>query len=116
MSNFKNKKIHNYGLEVIYDIVLGVVLGILVNIITDKLSSIFHLRGLAKIILQLMLIIIVLYLLKYWSNYLYSSWQGEAGYGVVFVSIFLVVQKNLTRFFENVYVEETGKFFQFNSE
>lgn len=112
MSDFKNKKIHYYGFEIAYDVVLGVVLGILVNIITDKLSYIFHLHGLAKIILQLLLIIIVLYLLKYWSNYLYSSWQGETGYGVVFVSIFLVVQNNLTKFFENVYDEKTGKFLQ----
>ncbi len=95
-----------YAFEVTSDIVLAVLLGVAVNQITNIISKYFGLPKFAKIILQLALIIIVLYIMKIDSKYLYGSWKGQTGYGIIFTAVFLSVQKNMVKFLEDVYIEE----------
>ncbi len=106
LSNSQNQKdsseqtesIFDYAFEVIADIFLGVVLGVSVNAITDFVARELGLPTYAKLALQFTLIIIVLYILKIDSKYLYSSWKGQTNYGIVFTAVFFAVQKNMLKF------------------
>ena len=92
-----------YAFEIISDIVLGVILGVLLNAFVDYLGQILNMPFYAIIILQVFLIIVVLYYLKVDSIHLYAAWRGQAGYGIIFTSVFLAVQKNIIIFFEKIY-------------
>ena len=95
---------YEYALELVVDIVLGIVLGLGVNILANYIGRIFNLSKSGKLIVQLILISIVLYVLKVDSEYLHLSWQGNTSYGIVFVSIFFASQHNLYEFFMNIFV------------
>lgn len=98
-----------YAFEIIADIILGIVLGVLVNMIVDYVSDYFKLPMFIKLLLQLFLIIVVLYILKIDSKYLYDSWKGSTNYGIVFTAVFLAVQKNMVKLFTNLYDDETHR-------
>jgi uncharacterized membrane protein (Fun14 family) len=96
----------HYALEIITDVGLGVILGLSVNIATNFIGRIFKLNRVGILLVQLCLITIVLYVIKIESKHLYSSWKGKTDYGIIFISVFMASQKNVVRFFEDVYVEE----------
>lgn len=100
----------HYAFEIIADIALGVFLGVLVNMFTNFIAEIFKLPRLAKIAVQLALIICVLYVMKIDSKYLYKSWKGQTSYGIIFTAVFLAVQRNLITFFQDIYDEEANNF------
>lgn len=94
----------HFAIEVIIDTLLGIMLGILI----DKLSDIIgeHLSFSAKMIVQFILIITVLYVMKNNSKYLYESWVTKGDYGILFTAVFLTSQKNVIMFMNKVYHEE----------
>lgn len=94
---------HEYAFEVISDIVLGVALGVIINMIVDYLGNLLGLPFSVKLLIQLTFIILILYFLKIDSNVLYSSWKGHTSYGIIFTSVFIAAQKNLIKFFQDVY-------------
>lgn len=94
-----------YAFEITADIVLAVLLGIGVNKLTNVIAKHFGLHIYAKLLLQLVFIITILYIMKIDSKYLYSSWKGQTNYGIIFTAIFLAVQKNVTKFLEDIYKE-----------
>lgn len=98
-----------YALEVLSDIGLGVIAGLTVNISADFIGKLFKLNRIGILIVQLFLITVVLYVIKIDSRYLYSTWRGETNYGIIFTAVFLAVQKNMVRFFEDIYNEEDNK-------
>ena len=95
-----------YTFEVLADIVLAILLGITVNKLTNHIAKYLGLNKYAKLVVQLVLIIIVLYIMKIDSKYLYASWKGETSYGIVFTTVFFAIQKNLTSFVEDIYTED----------
>jgi hypothetical protein len=95
-----------YSLEVITDLILGAVLGVIVNTMADYIGNLFKLPFWGVLVVQLFLISVFLYVMKIDSKYLYNSWKGQTSYGIVFTSVFLAVQKNMLRFFENIYLDE----------
>ena len=95
-----------YALEVTSDIVLAILLGVTVNQVSNWIGKTFKLPYYGKMIVQLILIILVLYIMKVDSQYLYQSWKGQTSYGIIFTAVFLAVQKNVMVFIENVYIEE----------
>lgn len=95
-----------YSIELTVDIFLGIILGIIVNRISDIIGRQLKLEFNTKMFIQLILIILVLYYMKVESKYLYDSWTGDQSYGIVFTSIFLSSQKNITTFIENIYSYE----------
>lgn len=99
-----------YALEVVTDIGLGIIAGLSVNICADFIGKIFGLKYIGVIIVQLFLITIVLYMIKIDTRYLYSTWRGETSYGIIFMAVFLAVQKNMIKLFENIYLEEENRF------
>ena len=98
-----------YALEVITDIGLGVFAGLTVNICADFIGSVFKLNRIGILIVQLFLITVVLYIIKVDSRYLYSTWKGETNYGIIFTAVFLAVQRNMVKFFEDVYIEQENR-------
>ncbi|XWV24465.1 hypothetical protein QJ856_gp0021 [Tupanvirus deep ocean] len=102
-----NESFFKYSFEVISDIILGVVLGVTVNIAADFIAIKLGLPRIGLIIVQIFLICLVLYIMKIDSKYLYESWKGQTNYGIVFTAVFLAVQRNIIRFFEDIYIEET---------
>jgi hypothetical protein len=95
-----------YALEVATDTALSIALGIFVDKIANVGGSYLGLSRHTKLIIQFFLIIWVLYVLKKNSLLMYDSWQGDNSYGIVFMSLFLASQKNLTIFMLDVYGEE----------
>ena len=95
-----------YAFEVVADIVLAVLLGVAVNQISNWIAKSFHLPKYGKLIIQIILIILVLYIMKIDSKYLYNSWKGQTNYGIIFTAVFLAVQKNVTSFMDNVFIED----------
>lgn len=85
-------------MEVILDIVLAIILGILVNIASNFLGKKIGMGFTGIIIIQIFLIANVLHFVKKYFGKNLHSWQGKNDYGIVFVAIFLSVQKNLTQF------------------
>ena len=104
-----NESFFVYSFEVVADVILAVFLGIIVNMIADYIGKFFNLPFCAILIVQLILISLVLYIMKIDSKYLYSSWKGQTNYGIIFTSVFLAVQKNMIKFFENMYLENEKK-------
>jgi len=107
---FEDVELHEpfsvYSFEILADIFLGIALGIIVNFISSCIAKLLDLSIYAAFVIQLILIIIVLYVLKIDSKYLYGSWKGQTNYGIIFTAIFLAVQRNLIRFFELLYQKE----------
>ncbi|XWV25698.1 hypothetical protein QJ857_gp0023 [Tupanvirus soda lake] len=101
-----NESFFQYSFEIFADMALGIVLGISVNVLSDFIAKTLKLPRFGLIIVQFILICLVLYVMKIDSKYLYESWKGQTSYGIVFTAVFLAVQKNLIRFFEDIYVEE----------
>lgn len=105
-SNTSNDK-YNY-IEFIslisLDIFLGLMLGLTVNYLANYIGRIFKLNTITILIIQIIISVNVLYLVKiFLERYrLNSTWLGPTGYGVVFISVFIAVQINLTQFFENI--------------
>lgn len=91
-----------YTFEIASDVILGMALGILINSFSNYLEKVLHLGELMKMIIQIFLCCIILYLMKIESKHLYSSWRGSANYGIVFTTVFFSVQKNLVDFLENI--------------
>lgn len=91
-----------YAFEIIADIVLGICLGLVVNVCADYIGNIFNLPLSAKITVQLFLIVVVLYLMKIDSRYLYASWKGHTGYGIIFMTVFMAVQNNMIKLFDRL--------------
>ena len=91
-----------YAFEIIADMVLAILLGLSVNGVSNFIERNLGLPKYGKISVQMALIIIVLYIMKIDSKYLYPSWKGQTGYGIIFTAIFLAVQKNITSFVENI--------------
>lgn len=94
-----------YAFEVVADIVLAVLLGIAINQISNWIGKTFKLPKYGKLIVQLILIILVLYIMKVDSKYLYASWKGQTNYGIIFTAVFLAVQKNVMGFMQDIFVE-----------
>jgi len=95
-----------YAFEVTADIVLAVLLGVAVNQFTNWVAHKLRIGKYSKLIIQLILIILILYIMKIDSKYLYQSWKGQTNYGIIFTAVFLAVQKNVTMFMEDVFVEK----------
>lgn len=91
-----------YAFEIVADMVLAILLGLSVNGVSNFVERNLGLPKYGKISVQMALIIIVLYIMKIDSKYLYPSWKGQTGYGIIFTAIFLAVQKNITSFVENI--------------
>ena len=91
-----------YAFEIVADMVLAIILGLGVNGIANFIGKSVGIHRYGKLSVQLFLIIIVLYIMKIDSKYLYPSWKGQTGYGIIFTAIFLAVQKNITSFVENI--------------
>lgn len=104
-----NESFFAYALEIVADMALGMFLGVMVNIISDKIAWLFKLPRIAKLIVQIFLITVVLYIMKVDSKYLYSSWRGQTSYGIVFTAVFLASQKNIVQLFEDIYIEEENR-------
>ena len=98
-----------YAFEIITDIVLRIIAGVTVNICANSVGRFLGLNRIGILIVQLFLITIVLYIMKVDSIYLYSTWQGETNYGIVFTAVFFAVQKNMMSFFADIYVEEENR-------
>lgn len=98
-----------YSYEFIADITLGATLGIIINKIADLVGNYLNLPFYAIIIFQLFLICLILYIMKVDSKYLYKSWKGQTNYGIIFMSVFLAVQRNMVKFFEDIYSKEKDK-------
>lgn len=95
-----------YAFEIIADIILAILLGVAVNQLSDWFGKKFNLPKYGKLLIQLFLIILVFYIMKIDSRYLYESWKGQTNYGIIFTSVFLAVQKNAVSFIEDIYIEE----------
>ena len=98
-----NESFPRYAFEIVADMLLAITLGIVINTITNFLAKLFNLSIYVKIVVQLVLIILVLYIMKIDSKYLYSSWKGQTSYGIIFTAIFLATQKNIALFLEEIY-------------
>ena len=104
MSN--KKSLPKFALEVTSDVILGISLGILVDKLANIIAKYLNAGKIAKLFIQLLLIIIVLYLMKIDEGNLYASWQTEQGYGILFMALFLASQRNLLLLIEDVYGQE----------
>lgn len=102
--NNDNKKISFpvYALEIIVDIGFGIFMGLTVNFLANYIISLLGLNGYAVFIVQLFLITVVLYFIKIDTRYLYSTRNGEATYGIIFITVFFSVQKNMANFFTKI--------------
>ena len=99
-----------FFLEVVSDILIGVGLGLFVNMISTFIGKLFGLKKIGTIIIQLLMISLVLYMIKVDSRYLFSTWEGEADYGIIFTAVFLAVQPNMINFFTDIYHIVDDKF------
>lgn len=101
------KKFPRYALELIVDTALGIFLGILIDKSANAIGSYLELSDPVKLSIQFFLIILVLYIMKINSKYFYESWHGPAGYGIIFIAVFLASQKNLTKLMLDIYGDES---------
>lgn len=93
-----NTPYKNYVTDITLDCVLGVVLGLIVNKIATYIIKKFKLNTFMGMIVQLVLIVNVLYLVKYNSKFLYPTWQGINSHGVIFTSFFIGSQDNVAQY------------------
>ena len=92
-----------YALEVVTDIMLGLTLGVSIDTLVTYIGLYFNLSQIAMVFLQLALIIIVLYVMKRWSKYLYNSWYADTDYGIIFIAVFIESQRNIVTFIEDIH-------------
>ena len=92
--------------RILVDIALGIIGGLVVNIFADYISNMFNLNGFARLFIQFILITLVLYIIKLNGRHLTATWQGEGSFGIIFLTVFLIIQKNFVKFLENIYIEE----------
>lgn len=95
-----------YTLEIISDIALGIILGVSINKFVNFIGKKFSLGKYRKLIIQLILITMVLYIVKVDSKHWYTSWKGQTSYGVAFSVAFIGTQRNIIEFFEGIYIDE----------
>lgn len=93
-----NTTYKTYVMDITLDCALGVVLGLVVNKISTYISEKLNLNSFMAIIVQLIIVINVLYLMKYNSTFLYPSWQGDNSHGIIFTSFFIGSQDNITQY------------------
>lgn len=102
-----SKRIDNnfpiFTVSIIADLGLGIFLGICVNLLSDWIGNWLGLSGMAVIIIQVLLISITLYFVKKFYTNTHPSWQGSK-YGIVFIAVFLSVQRNMTHLFEKLFI------------
>ena len=95
----KNIPYNTYVSEVIVDGMMGITLGILVNTMTNFINTIIGGSYYSAVILQILLIALVLYALHNYGGYFRPLNKDlddvTAGYGPVFMSLFLASQINI---------------------
>lgn len=98
-----------YSLELFIDGATGLFLGLMVNYFSDWLQCTFGFDDLIKIILQIVLITLTLYIIKITIRKLFRSWRKETDYGIVFVSLFLASQRNIVKFVASISGQNNGE-------
>lgn len=93
----------SYCMQIGADVVLGVILGLAVNYLSTIVAEVLEIGSMGMYAIQFAFICAVLWFMKVESNYLYSTWEGSAGYGVVFMAFFIGVQYNMYLLFGEIY-------------
>jgi len=88
-----------FNVDVVVDIILALFLGLIINHTVNILSIHFSLSEASKVLLQLFLIIVVLYLIQrysYWIDKQIPGDQWKEGFGIIFIPLFFSAQLNIT--------------------
>lgn len=102
MMAYPKESFVEYTLEFVFDCALGVVLGLFTNFVSDQLQKFFGYHNMVKLIMQLLLIAVFLYVFKYFSSDIARTWRNEMDYGIVFIAMFLASQKNFVYFMKMI--------------
>lgn len=100
----KNITYPKYAVSVVSDMALGLICGITVNTMSNIIGEVTKIGTIGTVIVQIFLVTVVLYVVTIDASYFRFEPSAEINYDIVFVAVFLSVQKNITSFLSDIYI------------
>lgn len=104
----KELSLVEHGTEMIFDIFIGAMSGIVIEYIADVLRRKLGYSRYISMFIQILLMVFVLHEYKSLKIWQLRSWEGQYDYGILFTSMLLASQRNLSNTISDIH----GKFYK----